>query len=681
MKSIERRNILIKAIKNITQTMKTKIEDLKKGQENLNRDDFIWHFLLQSLSGMGNNWGYYGLIENKDNYNRVRFDVISKLLPEKRLKHLKKVLYEAKVRMSEKKAMWLEKNYDLIVKNGGLIRIKEEALNQKGKKAKINFLMKFHGIGKESGRNIWMDVYHPDFHDSVIINYRIEKITQLMGWNFNNNEEHEKFYLDIAKEAGIQGWELDRLLFHYNKYFIEAITLKNNEEHEKTSCEPNKYNNRKSNSGNNINTLGEELVSLHANHEELFDPSKQNEKIILNKNIFPDYMPNSKIIGKKILFSPKSDKTNYKIYLITEEPNFSISLAEEPIIQELNYDTYAGKVGEIYKIYDGHAEYTKIVILQFTETNTTIYIHIPAYLNSHSNQIGLDQHILLEEYLNAIAEYKDKILTIRYNNFGRLKKYHQSKEYFNPKIFDDYRLTQAKIIDIEPIDSELRFYFVTSKGLKFNFRVNMSRNFKHAFPNNLFQKLFYIDEVVINKKNLIMAMKIYHERIKFNRYIITTKKWYECYFTKGSTDFRFKMRIKNAFFVNNDEEKKIYFDEELLTNSSVYQIDFTLINFNKKNVKLRSIIEHFIITDHESFEFQPLKMTPPKDNKLYCYKKWTYDLIPKIPIYVTVFFALPREVNLLSSDPLDFHIDKNPTMQYLLKIKNGYMLYTNTSLE
>ena len=65
---------------------------------------------------------------------------------------------------------------------GGLERAKEKAFAQVGTKAKITFMKRFYGIGDKYARNVWMDVYHPDFHDSIAIDDRIKQITEAMGY-------------------------------------------------------------------------------------------------------------------------------------------------------------------------------------------------------------------------------------------------------------------------------------------------------------------------------------------------------------------------------------------------------------------------------------------------------------------------------------------------------------------
>jgi hypothetical protein len=130
--------------------------------------------------------------------------------------------------MPLKKASYLNENFKIIEKMGGVEEARELAFSQKGMDAKIKFLKQFQGIGSKYARNIWMDIYHPDFYNNIAIDERIKKITKILGYEFKNYADHENFYLDIAKEAGLQGWELDRLLYQFNNEFVEALKKEKN---------------------------------------------------------------------------------------------------------------------------------------------------------------------------------------------------------------------------------------------------------------------------------------------------------------------------------------------------------------------------------------------------------------------------------------------------------------------
>ena len=68
-----------------------------------------------------------------------------------------------------------------------------------------------------------MDVYHPEFRESIAVDDRIQKLSYAMGCEFASYEDHERFYLDVAHEAGLEGWELDRLIYNYRDYFLERV--------------------------------------------------------------------------------------------------------------------------------------------------------------------------------------------------------------------------------------------------------------------------------------------------------------------------------------------------------------------------------------------------------------------------------------------------------------------------
>jgi len=67
-----------------------------------------------------------------------------------------------------------------------------------------------------------MDVYHEDFRDSIAIDARIQSVSKAWGLSFDTYEEQENFYLSVAETAGLNGWELDRLLFNFTQHFLPS---------------------------------------------------------------------------------------------------------------------------------------------------------------------------------------------------------------------------------------------------------------------------------------------------------------------------------------------------------------------------------------------------------------------------------------------------------------------------
>ena len=199
------------------------LDTLKKGYSEIERDDFVWHFLLQSFSTMGRSSGWKGLIGNKDNYNQITFDALCKLDDEEREITVKSVCRNAKIRMPDKKAEFILGCFKLVSNLGGVEKTREKLLSAQGREAKMRFLEKFPGIGPKYARNIMMDVYHEDFRNSIAIDVRVKKISENLGLNFKKYQEHENFFLEAAREANLNGWELDRLMYNFTDDFLREI--------------------------------------------------------------------------------------------------------------------------------------------------------------------------------------------------------------------------------------------------------------------------------------------------------------------------------------------------------------------------------------------------------------------------------------------------------------------------
>lgn len=193
-------------------------------------DDFVWHSLLQSFATLGGTRGWHGLIGEQANYSRVTFDALSKVDADDRAATILEVFRAAKINYPYRKAGLMARNYDLIAKMGGPIEASRQALTMNGKQAKIAFMKGFHGIGDKYARNVWMDVYHPDFQDTIAVDLRIKKITKSLGYSFRTYEEEKRLYQGIAKEAGMSGWEVDRLLYNYTDHFRSAIAASEDEQ-------------------------------------------------------------------------------------------------------------------------------------------------------------------------------------------------------------------------------------------------------------------------------------------------------------------------------------------------------------------------------------------------------------------------------------------------------------------
>lgn len=209
----------INRVKYITKREKNKLEELKSNHSDLKREDFLWHYLLQSFSTMGNSRGWYGLIGNIDNYNQLKFEFLGTVDDANRFEHIRAICWRAKIRMPDQKAEFINNCYNKIKDFGGPRKAKDILLNKEGRNNKIKFLKEFSGIGDKYSRNIMMDVYHEDFRNSIAIDSRITNILKSWNYKFTNYKETELFLLGIADDANINGWELDRLMYNFEIEF------------------------------------------------------------------------------------------------------------------------------------------------------------------------------------------------------------------------------------------------------------------------------------------------------------------------------------------------------------------------------------------------------------------------------------------------------------------------------
>lgn len=206
---------LVAVVRPFVDEKRADLDRLKKNHADINRPDFLWHYLLQSFATMGRSAGWHGLIGNLDNYSRITYPALSSIPEGQRLREVREACRAANVRMPDRKADFILGCFGRIQKMGGQENAKNELLAQLGREKKIKWLKEMPGIGDKYARNIMMDVYHEDFRDSIAIDARIKSVSDRLGLSFSSYAEHEKFYLGVAKQVGLNGWELDRLLYNF----------------------------------------------------------------------------------------------------------------------------------------------------------------------------------------------------------------------------------------------------------------------------------------------------------------------------------------------------------------------------------------------------------------------------------------------------------------------------------
>ena len=208
------KDALVKAVKSVWKRtdVKERIEALKRKQDDFRREDFIWHAILGGFSTMGNSRGYKGLMRNDANHSRVEFSALQNVPTRRRIAHIAKVFRDSKVSYANKKAAWLTENVKNVEALGGLDSAKQKLDGAYRMSGKIALLMTFKGISKKYARNMMMDVYHPEFRNCIAVDARIKSVSKALGLKLSTFEEEEQFYIDTAKAARLQPWELDRVI-------------------------------------------------------------------------------------------------------------------------------------------------------------------------------------------------------------------------------------------------------------------------------------------------------------------------------------------------------------------------------------------------------------------------------------------------------------------------------------
>ncbi len=107
------------------------------------------------------------------------------------------------LRYPERKADFIRVCFEQMNRLGGPEEAKNMLLALPGWQAKVQFLKQFKGIGDKYARNIMMIVYHEDFRNSIAVDSRIKSVTTALGLSFSSYDEHEAFYLDVARQAGL----------------------------------------------------------------------------------------------------------------------------------------------------------------------------------------------------------------------------------------------------------------------------------------------------------------------------------------------------------------------------------------------------------------------------------------------------------------------------------------------
>lgn len=220
----KRRKMLVQYLLHLPAADEDLLATLKRRAASRRRDPvYLWEALISALSTLGNARGYDGLVTNRGNFERVSFEVLDSIDPRRRERHIEAVLRDAKVRMPVVKAGWLARNFAFVKELGGPREATALARRQRGSEAKRLFMRQFLGIGEKYARDTWMDSHDPDFRDCIALDVRVLKVSALLGFAEADYAAHERLYQKLAREAGRETWEVDRLCFHRNKEIVGLL--------------------------------------------------------------------------------------------------------------------------------------------------------------------------------------------------------------------------------------------------------------------------------------------------------------------------------------------------------------------------------------------------------------------------------------------------------------------------
>ncbi|WP_288338440.1 hypothetical protein [uncultured Sphingomonas sp.] len=119
---------------------------------------------------------------------------------------------------------FLERVYGRLLEEGGPEGSRSTLEEMSGPEI-LAFWAAFDGVGPKYARNIMMDIHHPSFRrDYFAIDSRIQKLLPVLGYTGPNRyESMEAFLNKLAADTGMEGWDLDRLLYQRHDDLIARI--------------------------------------------------------------------------------------------------------------------------------------------------------------------------------------------------------------------------------------------------------------------------------------------------------------------------------------------------------------------------------------------------------------------------------------------------------------------------
>jgi len=210
----------VEVVRELAEINRDKLDRLRTEANEPSKRD-IWTSLVRSMATMGRSAGWKGL-EPPMVREPIAYERLIELTRAQRVEIIERVLRAAKVRMAKKKAAWLAENVDILRELGGPVVVERRIEAATARQHVIDLLLGFRGIGPKYARNLPVDQDHPAFRDSIAIDVRIKSIGAALGVDGRYGDV-EAYYLGVAREAGLDGWLLDRLLYNFTDDVLGAL--------------------------------------------------------------------------------------------------------------------------------------------------------------------------------------------------------------------------------------------------------------------------------------------------------------------------------------------------------------------------------------------------------------------------------------------------------------------------
>lgn len=189
-----------------------------QAQANFLANDWIWTALITSVATLQGVPDMAALHKQQAKWNWL---AIEGLGDHQLIERIYQVYLNSGVRQAERKSKWFAWNRQYIITHGGPQQYHQIFANQNLHRA-IHMLREFQGIGAKYSRNIGLDAADERFENCIAIDSRLMKIANRVAGvpatRFNAADdpsytEWEDWFLGVAQELEITGWQLDRTLF------------------------------------------------------------------------------------------------------------------------------------------------------------------------------------------------------------------------------------------------------------------------------------------------------------------------------------------------------------------------------------------------------------------------------------------------------------------------------------